>query len=127
MGGIMIALVASVIAVLVGYAVPSIVGRGVGERFPNWIGVVAAFLTACLAGGVALLLIAFGGGWLFDLILRASTGYRLDDLSWIQKVLGLGTWFVLLGAAIGAFRGRRRATARSAALAELERMKTFKG
>jgi hypothetical protein len=104
----------SLLAILLGLAVPYLVGRKFAEQYPSWIGVAASFVLACVAGVVALLIVAFGVGLLLEYFLNLFA-VRLDTGTWVEGYLR-GIIWVFVGAAVGVFRGRRRAASRRAAL-----------
>jgi hypothetical protein len=113
-------MIAAVAGCLVGWVVAFFVGRHLSERLPNWIGCFAWFVVACVAGSAAVLILAFGGGWLIDQVYTADPRFAVE---WLRSVLGWSLWVPIVGAAFGVVSGRRRASSRRDALAELARMK----
>lgn len=114
----------TLLAMLVGFGVPYFVGRRFAERYPSWVGVAVSFTLACVAGVAALLIMAFGVGFLLEYFMNLFD-MRLDAGAWIEGLVR-GIWWVFLGAAVGTFHGRRRAATLRAAEAELARMKEFR-
>jgi hypothetical protein len=109
-------------AFFVGWVVSFFIGRRLSERVPSWIGCLAWFVVACVAGGVAVFVLAIGGGWLVEQVFASDPRYGGE---WLMSVLRWGLWPAIVGAAFGVVSGRRRASARRDALAEQSRMKDF--
>ena len=103
----------TLLAWLVGFGVPYLVGLRIAQRYPSWVGVAVSLGIACAAGVVALYALAFVAGFLVE---------QSDALAWLNG-LARGIWAVFVGAAVGAFLGRRRAAMLRTAEAELARMK----
>ena len=111
----------TLLAWLVGVGVPYLVGRRIAQRYPGWVGVVVSLGLACAAGVAALFVLAFVVGFLVE-YLKNLFDVQPDASAWFNGLVK-GIWAVFVGAAVGAFHGRRRAAMLRTAEAELARMK----
>lgn len=111
----------TLLAWFVGFGVPYLVGRRIAQRYPSWVGVVVSLAVAGAAGVAALYMLAFVAGFLVEYV-KNLFDVQPDALAWFNG-LARGFWAVVVGAAVGAFHGRRRAATLRAAEAELARMK----